>query len=172
MQIAIWLQDIGLRVKNIVEELCEKQSSSFILLLRLAELALQVLMLKHEGIILLLLDNKVLFLLLQLLLHEVNQIIVATSEVITTANTLVIKRSNSSISVGHGGGALLLSTHRASLLGDLCELLLLTLDHFLAEVRTFGKLLFDFFVDFDFALIRLDLLLHFVVLVNEDFCLL
>lgn len=52
------------------------------------------------------------------------------------------------------------------------QFLLETLDDLLAEVGPFGELLFDFLVDLNLPLVGFDLLLHLVVLVNQNFSLL
>ena len=57
----------------------------------------------------------------------------------------------------------------------LCRFLqffLQALDNFLAEMGPFCEFFFNFFMDFNFPLICLDLLLHLVVLVNQNFGLL
>ena len=51
------------------------------------------------------------------------------------------------------------------------KLLFQPLDYFLAEVASFGEFLFDLFVDFDLTLVSLDLLLHLVILEDQDFSL-
>ena len=48
------------------------------------------------------------------------------------------------------------------------ELLLEPLDHFLAEVTALSEFLLDLLVDLDLALVCLYLLLHLVVLEDED----
>ena len=55
---------------------------------------------------------------------------------------------------------------------DIIQLLLLSLDNFLAEVRTLGQFLLHLLVDLNLALVRLNLLLHLVVLVDKNFGLL
>ena len=52
------------------------------------------------------------------------------------------------------------------------QLYLQTFYNFLAEVRSLCEFLFYFFVNLDFALVCLDLLLHFVVLEDKNFSLL
>ena len=52
------------------------------------------------------------------------------------------------------------------------ELLLEPLDDFLAEMTALSEFLLDLLVDLDLALVRLYLLLHLVVLEDEDLCLL
>ena len=52
------------------------------------------------------------------------------------------------------------------------KLTLQPLDHFLTEVAPLGQLFLHLLVDLYFPLIRLDLLLHFVVLEDEDLSLL
>ena len=56
--------------------------------------------------------------------------------------------------------------------GHILQLLLQSFDHFLTEVAPLGQLLLHLFVDLYIPLIRLDLLLHFVVLEDEDLSLL
>ena len=51
------------------------------------------------------------------------------------------------------------------------KLLFESLDHFLAEVAPLRQLLLHLLVDLDLALVGLNLLLHLVVLEDEDFCL-
>lgn len=98
MQISVRLQDVRLRVEHVVKELCEEQGSALILLLRLVELTLKVLMLIEQRVVLLLLDNQVLFLLFELLLHEVYEVIVATTAHINLTSgspgVLKVKRSD------------------------------------------------------------------------------
>ena len=55
---------------------------------------------------------------------------------------------------------------------DIIQLLLLSLDNFLAEVRTLGQFLLHLLVDLNLALVRLNLLFHLVVLVDKNFGLL
>ena len=61
-----------------------------------------------------------------------------------------------------------MTSFHTSLLHNIVELLLLPLDHFLTEVGTFCQLLLDFLVNLDLTLVRLNLLLHLIVLVYED----
>ena len=51
------------------------------------------------------------------------------------------------------------------------KLLFESFDHFLAEVAPLRQLLLHLLVDLDLALVGLNLLLHLVVLEDEDFCL-
>ena len=82
VQIFVWLQDVRLTMEDVVEELCEKQGSSLVLLLRLAELRLQALMFLEESIVLLLLDNHVSLLLFKLLFQEVDQVIATLCHIV------------------------------------------------------------------------------------------
>ena len=47
------------------------------------------------------------------------------------------------------------------------EVNLQTLDYFLTEMRSFGQFFLDFLVNFDFPLVRFNLLLHFIVFNNQ-----
>ena len=131
-------------------------------------------MLLGESIVFLLLDDEVLFLLLELLLQEVDQVIVATLGYVIEAGSSnsveVIRLANPvtlcSNSTSHEAFVLALS------LAQFLHFLLQPLDHFLAEVRALGKLLLDLLVDFDLPLVSLNLSLHLVVLEDEDLSLL
>uniref|UniRef100_A0A7S3MM06 Uncharacterized protein n=1 Tax=Favella ehrenbergii TaxID=182087 RepID=A0A7S3MM06_9SPIT len=62
-----------------------------------------------------------------------------------------------------------LATFNASSLLHLRQLLLEPLDDLLAKVGSLCQLLLDFFVDLDFALVSLNLLLHLVVFEDQNF---
>ena len=51
------------------------------------------------------------------------------------------------------------------------KFLLESFDNFLAEVAPLSQLLLHLFVDLDLTLVGLNLLLHLIVLEDEDFCL-
>jgi len=78
VKIFVGLQDVGLRVQNIVQELGEKKSCPLVFLLRLSELLLQILMLLQQSVVFLLLNDHISLLLLKFLLQKVDQIIVAS----------------------------------------------------------------------------------------------
>jgi len=169
VKIFVWLQDVRLTMEDVVEELCEKQGSSLVLLLRLTELRLQTLMFLEESIVLLLLDNHVSLLLFKLLFQEVDQVIATLCHIVVTGepwhHTIRLAQTAATRSE-----VCLISTF-----GTLCvhsrsvlQLLLQSLDNFLAEVGALSKLFLDFFMDFNLALVGLDLLLHLVVLKDED----
>ena len=176
------MQDVGSRVEDIIKELCEEQSGALVLLLSLVELALQALMLLQQCVVLLPLYNHVTLLLLQLLLQEVDQVVIAFSELVAE-RAVPASRVRRSIDhhviiplreAGRMGAHGTRSAHHGlwtlDLVEGLCvgELLLEPLDHFLAEVASLGELLLDLLVDLDLALVRLDLRLHLVVLEDED----
>ena len=119
-----------------------------------------------ESIILLLLHNQVLFLLLQLLLQKVDQIFVALRKVINCIILEVPTLANPvALHAGLEVGFLPAATLRRILpLVQVVHLRLESLDDFLAEVGSLRQLLLHLFVDFDFALVCLNLLLHLVVL--------
>ena len=119
-----------------------------------------------ESIILLLLHNQVLFLLLQLLLQKVDQIFVALRKVIKAIILEVPTLANPvALHAGLEVGFLPAATLRRILpLVQVVHLRLESLDDFLAEVGSLRQLLLHLFVDFDFALVCLNLLLHLVVL--------
>ena len=77
VQVSVGLKNVGLRVQHVIEELCKKKCSSLVLLLRRVELALKILMFEEKRVVLLLLHDEILLLLLQLLLHEVDQVVIA-----------------------------------------------------------------------------------------------
>lgn len=119
-----------------------------------------------ESIILLLLHNQVLFLLLQLLLQKVDQIFVALRKVIKAIILEVPTLANPvALHAGLEVGFLPAATLRRILpLVQVVHLRLESLDDFLAEVGSLRQLLLHFFVDFNLALVCLNLLLHLVVL--------
>ena len=55
---------------------------------------------------------------------------------------------------------------------NLLQLMLQAFDDFLAKVRPFSEFLLDLFMNLNFALVRFNLLLHLVVLEDEDLSLL
>ena len=77
VQVSVGLKNVGLRVQHVIEELCKKKCSTLVLLLRRVELALKILMFEEKRVVLLLLHDEILLLLLQLLLHEVDQVVIA-----------------------------------------------------------------------------------------------
>lgn len=119
-----------------------------------------------ESIILLLLHNQVLFLLLQLLLQKVDQIFVALRKVIKAIILEVPTLANPvALHAGLEVGFLPAATLRRILpLVQVVHLRLESLDDFLAEVGSLRQLLLHLFVDFNLALVCLNLLLHLVVL--------
>ena len=128
-----------------------------------------------ECVVLLLLDNHVPLLLFKLLLQEVDQVITALRHIVVTsevrhhttglAHAVVVTRSKVS--------GILATLGTLHVLGSsFLQLLFQSLDNFLAEVGAFSKLLLDLFMDFDLALISLNLLLHLVVLEDQDLSLL
>ena len=64
MKVFFWLQDVGCLVEEILEELCQKESSSLVLLPRLAELLLQLIVFVLKLFVFLLLGMQVLLVLL------------------------------------------------------------------------------------------------------------
>ena len=182
MQVLVWLQDVGRRVEDIIKELCEEQSGALVLLLSLVELALQALMLLQQCVVLLPLYNHVTLLLLQLLLQEVDQVVIALSKLVAEGavpasrvrrsidHHVIIPLREAGRMGAHGTRSAHHSLWTLDLVERLCvgELLLEPLDHFLAEVASLGELLLDLLVDLDLALVRLDLRLHLVVLEDED----
>ena len=85
MEVFVGLEDVGRRVEDIVQEFGEEQGRSLVLLLGLAELALQTLVLLEQCLVLLSLYNHVSLLLLQFLLKEVYQVFIALCYVIYIA---------------------------------------------------------------------------------------
>ena len=77
MQVLVWLKNVRRRIEDVIKELCEQQGCPLVFLLGLAKLSLQALMFLQECFIFLPLDNHVSLLLLQLLLQEVDQIVIA-----------------------------------------------------------------------------------------------
>lgn len=124
-----------------------------------------------ECIVLLLLHDEVLFLLLQLLLQKVDQIVISLCEVLKATSL-----ANDPVALEAGREVYLLCIaslmRRILSLSQFIDFRLESLDDFLAEVGSLGQLLFHFFVDLDFSLVRLDLLLHLVILKDQDLCLL
>lgn len=175
VQVLVWLQDVRGRTQYVIQELSEEESSSLVLLARLIKLSLQVLVVVVEGVVLLLLHDHVLLLLLQLLLQEVDQVLVALRQVVQTLRLVVVGTAVSetcpvashacwevdllATSLGEGG---------ILALSKLVVLSLEALDDFLAEVGPLGQLFLDFLVDLDLALVSLNLLLHLVILEDED----
>ena len=64
VKVFFWLQDVGCLVEEILEELCQKESSSLVLLPRLAELLLQLIVFVLKLFVFLLLGMQVLLVLL------------------------------------------------------------------------------------------------------------
>ena len=104
--------------------------------------------------------------LLQLLLQKVDQIFVALRKVINCIILEVPTLANPvALHAGLEVGFLPAATLRRILpLVQVVHLRLESLDDFLAEVGSLRQLLLHFFVDFNLALVCLNLLLHLVVL--------
>ena len=183
MEVFVWLENVGRCVEDVIEELSEQQSRPFVLLLRLAELALKTLVLLQKCLIFLALHYHVSLLLLQFLLKEVYQVLIATSYVIDEGACTHARSSRAKhvlVPLGHACGmgectscpSLAFGTFYLIVEGlGVRKLLFQPLDYFLAEMASFGKFLFDLFVDFDLTLVSLDLLLHLVILEDQDFSL-
>jgi len=133
-------------------------------------------MLLLEGIVLLLFDDHILLLLLELLFQEVNQVVVAFVQIFVISQCQVSEVTTLADSLAFLSVASLVTSILTLLMSlgliNLLQLMLQAFYDFLAEVRTFSEFLFDLFVNFDFTLVRFNLLLHFVVLEDEDFSLL
>ena len=185
MEIFVGLENVGRRVEDVIEELGQKQSRPFVLLLSLAELALKTLVLLQKCLIFLALHHHVALLLLQFLLKEVYQVFVTASYVIDEGawtHARCGRAKHVLVPMGHACrmgectartslatfGTLDLIVKRLGI----GKLLFQPLDDFLAEMASFGKFFFDLFVDFNLALVSLDLLLHLVILEDQDFSLL
>jgi len=150
VEVLVWLEDVWRRGENVVEELCEKKSCALVLLFLTVELVFQIAVLILESIIFLALNDEVLLVLLQLLLQEIDQVLIP-----------------SVVSVWHAthSGHLRAFGNAASCV---LEILLQPFDHLLTEVRPLGQLFLDFLVDLGLTLVRFNLLLHLVVLDDEE----
>ena len=135
-------------------------------------------MLLHEHIVLLLLNHEVLFLLFEFLLQEVDQVIAATSELCIKCaskhwicGTVVARFAHTSRSRRESTSHIV--TRRLCIFRcSFSKLLLQTLDDFLTEVGTLGQLFLNLFVDLNLTLVGLNLLLHLVVLEDQNLSLL